>query len=74
MDCTLRYNILTVSQTYAFHVPVLLAYFEALRTAAKKGMKESVTDRRLSLYWLVRRLFGWQLRLHLRQSLPSGMI
>jgi hypothetical protein len=57
-DCTLRHNILTMSQAYAFPLPVLCACFDALRISAKKGKLQSATARHLSLavsvasFWL----------------------
>ena len=57
-DCTLRHNILTMSQAYAFPLPVLWACFEALRVGAKTGKSESTITRHLTLavsvasFWL----------------------
>eukprot|EP00571_Detonula_confervacea_P009677 CAMPEP_0172320956 /NCGR_PEP_ID=MMETSP1058-20130122/41873_1 /TAXON_ID=83371 /ORGANISM="Detonula confervacea, Strain CCMP 353" /LENGTH=233 /DNA_ID=CAMNT_0013036325 /DNA_START=278 /DNA_END=976 /DNA_ORIENTATION=- len=47
-----------MSQAYAFPLPVMLASFEVLRSAAKKGMMDSDTARRIGLavcvasFWL----------------------
>ncbi len=57
-DCTLRHNLLTMSQAYSFPLPVLWASFEGLRWSAKNGTLESPTARRLGLavsaasFWL----------------------
>lgn len=48
MDCTLRHNVLTMSQAFAFPVPIAWACFEALRIAAKNDILYSTTSRRLN--------------------------
>jgi len=49
MDCTLRHNILTMSQAFAFPVPIAWACFEALRIAAKNDILYSARSHRLNL-------------------------
>ena len=57
-DCTLRHNVLTMSQAYAFPLPVLWASFESLCLCAKNSTMRSPTARRLGLavsvasFWL----------------------
>ena len=57
-DCTMRHNILTMSQAYAFPLPVLWACFDALRISAKEGKLQSAKARHLGLavsvasFWL----------------------
>lgn len=57
-DCTLRHNLLTMSQAYAFPLPVLWASLDALRISAKHDMLQSTTARHLGLavsvasFWL----------------------
>ncbi len=57
-DCTLRHNLLTMSQAYAFPLPVLCASFDALNLSAKADKLESPTSRRLGVavgvasFWL----------------------
>ena len=49
IDCTLRHNSLTMSQAFAFPVPIAWACFEALRIAAKNDILYSATSGRLNL-------------------------
>ncbi|KAL7534603.1 hypothetical protein ACHAXR_008644 [Thalassiosira sp. AJA248-18] len=57
-DCTLRHNLLTMSQAFAFPLPIGWATFEALRHSAKNHNLNSKTSRRLNLgvsaasFWL----------------------
>lgn len=54
----MRHNILTMSQAYAFPLPVMWSCFDVLRSAAKKNMMDSDTARRIGLavcvssFWL----------------------
>jgi hypothetical protein len=48
-NCTLRHNLLTMSQAFAFPIPIAWASFEALRKSAKNDTLESDTSRRLNL-------------------------
>mmetsp|Transcript_30542 Transcript_30542/g.55386 ORF Transcript_30542/g.55386 Transcript_30542/m.55386 type:complete len:398 (+) Transcript_30542:72-1265(+) len=58
-DCTLRHNVLTMSQAFAFPLPVAWASFEALRKGTKNNHTlKGRTSRRLNLavaaasFWL----------------------
>ena len=57
-DCTLRHNLLTMGQAFAFPLPIIWASFEGLRLSAKNGTLQSPTARRLGLavsaasFWL----------------------
>ena len=57
-DCTLRHNLLTMGQAFAFPLPILWASFEGLQLSAKNGTLQSPTARRLGLavsaasFWL----------------------
>lgn len=48
-DCTMRHNVLTMSQAFAFPVPIAWACFEVLRKSAKSDSLDSNISRRLNL-------------------------
>ena len=84
-DCTLRHNLLTMSQAFAFPLPVLWASFDALSISARYGKLDSPTARTLglavgvALFWLATSMamapsfaFGYDLY-GFRQKVSSGL-
>ena len=84
-DCTLRHNLLTMSQAYAFPLPVMWACFDALSIGARHGRMDSPTARTLGLavsvasFWLAASMamapsfaFGYDLY-PFRQKVASGL-